>query len=484
VMDEGRNLIALARAFRGRRCLVVGDAMLDVFERGRADRLAPDAPAPVVTDVLRTSSPGGAANVAANLAALGARVTLLSVVGDDDPGLELLEKLQAGVETGGVVREAGRATVVKRRLVADGVTLARVDSGDTGPLRDADGFAERAYALAAGSEAVVVSDYAGGTVTQGLADALDGSAHGCVVLDSKSPLRLSWRGLAAATPNHLEAQKALEIPVEADPRRVDYAGVGRSLHRWLGARTVAVTLAEQGVAVAGPGGAVEHVAGRRVEEPDVNGAGDTFLAAFALALSGGASAGDAARLGVKAATLAVRRAGTAPVGADELLRHLSGDAGDVHGTGDLQKDVKRVRNRGGKVVFTSGRFDPPHRGHLRLLQEARELGDSLVVGLLPDAEGARGSAGASLPIEDRAEILKGLCFVDHVVLLEGEGPEEAARRLGPDLFVVQGNVDASAFDGEVVVLEEPSPNGTERRSAGTTADDGDASTESPAGARL
>lgn len=140
--------------------------MLDVFERGRADRLAPDAPAPVVVDVLRTSSPGGAANVAANLAALGGHVTLLTVVGDDDPGLELLEKLAgAGVETGEVIREPGRATVVKRRLVADGVTLARVDSGDTGPLRSnraQDELADRARALAVGSEAIVVSDYAGG----------------------------------------------------------------------------------------------------------------------------------------------------------------------------------------------------------------------------------------------------------------------------------------------------------------------------------
>ena len=481
-MDGGQNLVALARAFRGRRCLVVGDVMLDVFERGRADRLAPDAPAPVVTDILRTSSPGGAANVAANLAALGARVTLLSVVGDDDPGLELLEKLaKAGVETGEVVRETGRTTVVKRRLVADGVTLARVDSGDTGTLRDEDGLAGRVHALAKGSEAVVVSDYAGGTVTQGLADAL---AHACVVLDSKSPLRLSWRGLAAATPNHLEAQKALEITVEKDPGRVDCAEVGRALQHGLGARAVAVTLAEQGVAVAGPGGVVEHVAGRSVEDPDVNGAGDTFLAAFALALSGGAAAIDAARLGVEAATLAVSKPGTTPVAADELLRHLSGEAGS--GAGELEEYAKRVRDRGGKVVFASGSFDPPHRGHLRMLREARELGDLLVVGLLPDEEGARVAGHAGLQIEDRAELLGALRFVDHVVLLDGESPEEAARRLGSHLCIVQEDGAARGSDDEVVRMDRSgeSSYGTERSAAGEPADDGVAGTESPAGVRL
>ena len=482
------NLTALARAFRGRRCLVVGDAMLDVFERGRADRLAPDAPAPVVTDVLRTSSPGGAANVATNLAALGARVTLLTAIGDDDPGLELLEKLAAaGVETGEVVREPGRATVVKRRLVADGVTLARVDSGDTGPLPGSAGLPDRARLLAAGSEAVVVSDYAGGTVTQELADALEVSAHVCVVLDSKSPLRLSWRGLAAATPNHLEAQKALELPVEADPGRIDRVEVARSLHRWLGARIVAVTLAEQGVAVARPGGVVEHVAGRPVYEPDVNGAGDSFLAAFALALSGGAEAIDAARLGVEAATLAVLRSGTAPVPASELLRHLSGASEESEGAAGLEEHLGRVRDRDGRVVFTSGRFDPPRREELRLLREARKSGDLLVVGLLPDAGSVRESGQAGLPIEDRAELLEALPFVDHVVVLDGERPEEAARRLGSDVFVVRGRGEADGFDGEIVVLpdasEGSSPLGTGQGPDETSAGDGGAS-ESPVEARL
>ena len=465
---------------------MVGDAMLDVFERGRADRLAPDAPAPVVTDVGRTSSPGGAANVAVNLAALGARVTLLTVVGDDDPGLELLDGLaRAGVETGEVVREPGRSTVVKRRLVADGVTLARVDSGDTRPPRDETGLAERARALAEGSGAVVVSDYAGGTVTQGLADALGNPGHDCVVLDSKSPLRLSWRGLAAATPNHLEAQKALEITVEKDPGRVDCAEVGRSLRRWLRARTVAVTLAERGVAVVGPGGVVEHVAGHAVDEPDVNGAGDTFLAAFALALSVGAGPVDAARLGVEAATLAVLKPGTTPVASDELLGRLSGGPGEGAGEAGLEA-LRRVRDRGGNVVFASGRFDPPSREHLRLLREARGLGDLLVVGLLPDAEGAGVAGQAGLPIEDRAEILGALRFVDHVVLLDGESPEEAARRLGSDLRVVQADADAQGDAQDVAPprrLEGPSSNGVGRNPDEATADDGGAA-ESPAGARL
>src|ERR671921_741893 len=153
------GLDALVRGFKVRRCLVVGDVMLDVFERGRAECLAPDPPAPVVTDVHKESSPGGAANVAANLAALGAEVTLLGVVGDDPTGAELLRGLsQIGVRTDNVFRLSGRATVMKKRLVAGDATLARVDSGDKEPLMGTAEveFAGRAAALAQSAEVVVV----------------------------------------------------------------------------------------------------------------------------------------------------------------------------------------------------------------------------------------------------------------------------------------------------------------------------------------
>lgn len=321
----GGRLAALAAGFRGRRCLVVGDALLDVFERGRAARLAPDAPVPVITDVCVTSHPGGAANVAANLATLGARVTLLSAVGDDGAGAELLRKLAGmGVEVGEVLREPGRVTTVKRRIVADGAMLARLDSGNGGPAKDATGekLARRAEVLAPNSEVVVVSDYSGGVVSGRLADALGEARHGCVVLDSKEPLRLRWRDLAAATPNHLEAQRALGLDVvEGDPGLVDAEGVGEALRRRLGARVLALTLAERGVAVVEEAGAA-RVAGHPVASPHVNGAGDSFLAAFALALGGGAAPREAARVGVEAATVAVSRPGTVPVGHEELLRRL------------------------------------------------------------------------------------------------------------------------------------------------------------------
>ncbi|MDQ3965688.1 MAG: D-glycero-beta-D-manno-heptose 1-phosphate adenylyltransferase [Actinomycetota bacterium] len=480
-----RRLSVLVRGFRGRRCLVVGDVILDVFERGRTVRLAPDAPAPVVTDVHVTSSPGGAANVAANLAALGAEVTLLSVVGDDTPGDELLKGLAGtGVRATEVVRRPNRATVVKKRLIAEGAILARVDSGDVAPLEEGarEDFARKAATLAEGAEAVVVSDYCGGIVTQEVADALGDVGHGCVVLDAKNPLRLRWHNLAAATPNHLEAQDALGLPAEADPGRIDAGAVGEALRRKIGAQALAVTLAEEGVTVVDSTG-VARLGGRRVANPDVNGAGDTFLATFALALCSGAPPSTAARLGIEAATLAVARPGTAPVGFRELLQRLP-EAGRTRR--DLEEDLARVRRSGGRVVFTNGCFDLLHRGHLFLLQEARKLGDVLVVGVNSDASARRvkGPGRPVTPEEDRVELLEALPCVDHVLVFDEDTPEALIRRVKPDLHVKGGDhaddrlVEESMveeFGGEVVVLpllpgRSASATINRIRSSGTIAD--------------
>jgi D-beta-D-heptose 7-phosphate kinase/D-beta-D-heptose 1-phosphate adenosyltransferase len=452
------GLAALVRGFKGRRCLVIGDVMLDVFERGRAERLAPDTPAPVVTDVRKESSPGGAANVAANLAALGAEVTLLGVVGDDPSGAELLRALnQIGVRTDNVFRLSGRATVMKKRLVAGDATLARVDSGDKEPLMGAAEveFAGRAAALAQSAEVVVVSDYSGGGVTQEVADALAATDHGCVLLDSKDPLRLRWRNLTAAAPNHLEAQSTLGLRVEADPSWVDVGTVGEALRDALGVHTLTITLAEEGVVVVDSAGAT-RLRGRRVANPDVNGAGDTFLAAFALSLGGGAPPRTAARLGIEAATLAVSRAGTTPVGFRELLQRLPEDSLEVSGPVlGLEEDLERVRRSGGKVVFTNGCFDLLHRGHLFLLREARKLGDMLVVGVNSDAS-ARRVKGSGRPVmleEDRVELLEALPCVDHVVVFDEDTPEALIRRVEPDLHVKGGDHADERLPEESVVEE-------------------------------
>jgi D-beta-D-heptose 7-phosphate kinase/D-beta-D-heptose 1-phosphate adenosyltransferase len=206
---------------------------------------------------------------------------------------------------------------------------------------------------------------------------------------------------------------------------------------------------------------VTRLGGRRVANPDVNGAGDTFLAAFALALGSEATPRAAARIGVEAAALAVARPGTAPVGMRELLQRLPDTARETRG--NLEEELARVRCLGGKVVFTNGCFDLLHRGHLFLLREARKLGDMLVVGVNSDASArrAKGPGRPVTPEEDRVELLEALPCVDHVVIFDGDTPEALIRRVKPDLHVKGGDhagerlVEESVvreFGGEVVVL--------------------------------
>jgi rfaE bifunctional protein nucleotidyltransferase chain/domain len=216
-----------------------------------------------------------------------------------------------------------------------------------------------------------------------------------------------------------------------------------------------VTFAEEGVVVV-DGADVTRLGGRRVANPDVNGAGDTFLATFALSLGGGASPQTAARLGIEAATLAVSRTGTTPVGFRELLQRLPED--DTGGPGpvlDLEEDLARVRRSGGKVVFTNGCFDLLHRGHLFLLREARKLGDVLVVGVNSDAS-ARRVKGPGRPVmleEDRVELLEALPCVDRVVVFDEDTPEALIRRVKPELHVKGGDHAGDRLPEESVVEE-------------------------------
>jgi D-beta-D-heptose 7-phosphate kinase/D-beta-D-heptose 1-phosphate adenosyltransferase len=198
---------------------------------------------------------------------------------------------------------------------------------------------------------------------------------------------------------------------------------------------------------------VAHIGGRRVADPDVNGAGDTFLAAFALSLSSGAQPRVAARLGIEAATLAVARPGTAPVGIRELLQRLPEENQGQQRS--LKEDLERVRSSGGKIVFTNGCFDLLHRGHLSLLREARRLGDVLVVGVNTDASARRvkGAGRPATPQEDRVELLEALPCVDHVILFEEDTPEALVRLIQPDLHVKGGDHEGDRLAEESVVRE-------------------------------
>lgn len=318
-----RSVITRARAeellscFARCRMMVVGDLMLDRYVRGKAERISPEAPVPVVRVESEDFSPGGAANVAKNLRALGAEVTAVGVVGDDREGDMLLELLrEEGVDLVGVVVDPGRPTTVKTRVIAHHQHVVRVDREVTDPLRgDLEGkLRERISGSLEGVDGVVVSDYAKGTVTQGLLDALtDGAAP--VVVDPKEPNFGLYRKVRCVTPNRLEAERASGVKIgDLD----DLERAGRALlERWE-ADMVLITRGEEGMSLF-ERDRVTHIPTVAREVYDVSGAGDTVVATFTLALAAGAEPKEAAYLANVAAGIVVGKLGTATASPEEIL---------------------------------------------------------------------------------------------------------------------------------------------------------------------
>jgi D-beta-D-heptose 7-phosphate kinase/D-beta-D-heptose 1-phosphate adenosyltransferase len=445
----------LVHRFADLTALVLGDAMLDTYLEGTATRLCREGPVPVVRHTQAWHLPGGAANAAANLAALGARVRLLAIVGDDEAGSLLRGALGArGVDLMHVQAPAGARTHRKTRILADGQILVRFDEGDTDAALAAaePGLARALEDLLPETDVVVVSDYGYGAVSSGVIDVLRRQREwwqGPLVVDAKDPRRFRGTRPTVLTPNQREAERAAGLSRDGagDPLRLEETErIGRLLVAAVGADHAAVTVAADGVLVVEKGGSATHVPTRAVPHAGGIGAGDSFAAALALSLAAGASVVDAARVANVAASVAVRKLRTAVATAEELAAALDdgarpsrerGVAWDPRDLPTLAVRLEAARAAGATVVFTNGVFDILHAGHVEILRRAKELGDVLVVGINSDAS-ARRLKGPTRPINgqrERAATLAALDHVDHVVVFDGDTPAEVIRALRPQVHV-------------------------------------------------
>lgn len=324
------NPRSLVASLRGRRILVVGDLILDEYWLGRATRLSREAPVPVLELERRTRLPGGAANPAANIVALEGKADVVGVVGQDEQGDALLALLtQAGIGTEGVVREPARPTTTKTRLLAESFLrfpqhLARLDRLDRTPIS---GVVEDAVcaALAAGmrtADAVLVSDYKGGVVTERVIRTALAAAQGhgkIATVDSQGDL-LKFRGFALVKCNRAEAEAQVGRPLLCD---ADFERAGAELLSELTAGALVITRGPDGMTVIGQGRAAIHLpAANRSEVFDATGAGDTVIAVLTQALVAGLDLRTAAHLANTAAGLVVRRLGNATVTPAELAAAL------------------------------------------------------------------------------------------------------------------------------------------------------------------
>ena len=444
-----RSLPRIVDRFAGLDVVVIGDAMLDVQIEGTTGRLCREAPVPIVDVASRREAPGGAANTAVNARALGARVSFLSAVGADPEGAALLGMLGGrGIDVDGVFVDGSRRTLAKQRVVAGGQLLVRFDQGCTGSV---DPKTERALidGLAgrfARCDAVIVSDYGYGVLTPRVIAALarlQGQSPRVVVVDAKDLPGYRGVGPTAIKPNYDEAAALLGLGRRdgSGARAEAISDRGGPILERTGARIAAVTLDTEGAIVLERGRPPYRTYARPTRHSRAAGAGDTFVAALALALASGAETPAAADLASAASAVVVGRDGTVACSADELRERVAPGDKPVDDRADLVARLAEHRRQGRRIVFTNGCFDILHRGHISYLSLAKSLGDVLVVGVNSD-DGIRRLKGPTRPIntlDDRVGVLAALGCVDHIVPFDEDTPCELVRVVRPDVFVKGGD---------------------------------------------
>lgn len=449
--------------FTRARVLVAGDVMLDRYLFGATGRISPEAPVPVVHVRKTEDRPGGAANVAVNLAALGARTLLLGLVGEDDEAA-VLERLASrhGIECR-FSRTAGRPTITKTRVQSRGQQLIRLDREEPAAAEPAGAIIETLAAALKEVDAVVLSDYGKGALAQA-AELIRACRKGGVpvLVDPKGTDFGRYRGASLLTPNQAEFEAAAGA-TGSDAELIERAD---RMVRDLDLEALVVTRSEKGMLVVQAGGEPVLLTTQAREVFDVTGAGDTVIATLAGALASGSELQEAAALANLAAGLVVRKIGVASVTPSELqvALHQRGQGGrGLVSEPELLSQVEEARARRERIVMTNGCFDVLHAGHVAYLEEAKSLGDRLVVAVNDD-QSVRRLKGESRPINalpDRMAVLAGLAAVDWVVPFSEDTPARLIGAVMPDVLVkggdyrpeeIAGAKDVLANGGEVRVL--------------------------------
>lgn len=429
------------RSFAGKRVVVLGDVMLDVFVYGSCARISPEAPIPIVLVDREEVMLGGAGNVARNIAALGGEAVLIGVTGDDAAAGELRARIAAedGI-TADLVADS-RPTTQKRRYVVGHQQMLRADVERVDPV-DPSALLAALERQLPDAHALVLSDYAKGVLTPDLLRAAIDRARALripVIADPKSSDIERYDGATIVTPNAAEAALATGAACVNDEDAGDAAE--RILARMSHSAAVLVTRGARGMTLATRGG-VRHIPAVSREVFDVSGAGDTVVAALALGLAAGLDSAVAIELGNVAAGLAVSKAGTAVVTADELIHELRSSViastdRRISTTEEALVAIARWRQLGQRIGFTNGCFDLIHPGHVSQLAQSRAQCDRLIVGLNTDAS-VRRLKGPTRPIQDevsRALVLAALASVDLVVLFDEETPLRLIEAIRPDVLV-------------------------------------------------
>jgi D-beta-D-heptose 7-phosphate kinase/D-beta-D-heptose 1-phosphate adenosyltransferase len=436
--------------------LVVGDLMLDRYYSGDTRRISPEAPVPVVRVEQMEGRAGGAGNVALNLSELSATVSVLGFVGNDDTGDELLACLNnAGVHCK-IERTDQARTITKLRVLSRHQQLIRLDFEDDFTVLDSLLLLSSYQTLLTDVDVVVLSDYGKGTLSDCTEYIRLARQAGIKVLvDPKGTDFLRYQGATLLTPNRLE----FEAVVGDCSNQHLLELKGQALLIQLKLDAMLVTQGEMGMTLFVAGQKALHFSTQAREVYDVTGAGDTVISTLAAALAAGLDYRHATALANVAAGIVVGKLGTATVSVDEIrcfVQQTSSSSDSMMVLPELLAIVQQAKSRGETIVLTNGCFDLLHPGHLRYLNQAKDLGDRLIV-LINDDDSVRRLKGEQRPINlllSRMEMLSALACIDWVVAFSGDTPEAEICQIKPDILVKGGDYQTiEAIAGHDCVVE-------------------------------
>jgi D-beta-D-heptose 7-phosphate kinase / D-beta-D-heptose 1-phosphate adenosyltransferase len=473
-----KELVELVQNLGSPRVLVVGDAMMDRYVWGDAERISQEAPVILLKADRREERLGGASSVATMLRALGAKVTLAGIVGNDHDGGRIRQMLtDLSIDHEAVITDIARPSTVKERYVGRAQhrhpqQMIRVDYEDR---RAIDDTIRQQMMLVIQShlkktDIVLISDYDKGVCTPGLLSAVISAARAKTVRVIADPIRghdyRKYHGCSAITPNRLEAGLATSRTLN-DMREVWEAA--NHLQEKLDLEAAIITLDKDGMAMKHRDGRAKHFPTRPRHVYDITGAGDMVMSVLGIALACGADYEQAIQLANIAGGLEVEKIGVATVTRDEILRDLLTPGNNTTAPASSNKvlpleaalqELDYRRRLGQRVVFTNGCFDVLHAGHVQYLQEARAQGDVLIVGLNSDSS-VRALKGKTRPVQqlaDRSLILASLQAVDFITVFDESTPMHLIQAIRPDVLVkgadyskeeVVGSQFVEAYGGRV-----------------------------------
>lgn len=445
--------------FRQANVVVIGDLMLDRFYFGKTKRISPEAPVPVVNVERLEDIPGGAANVAMNIASLGAKCSLSGITGQDEAAQVLQQRLSSVSIECAFHQTTQHPTIIKSRIISAHQQLLRMDFESRFTVESAVGMADKVTSLLVNGGVMLLSDYDKGTLHDPQQWIKLAKANAMTVLvDPKGNDFSKYQGADLITPNLTEFEAVTgEIQSEAD--LIEKA---KKLTADFDIKAVLITRSEQGMSLITNDNTEFHLPAIAKEVADVTGAGDTVIATLAAALASGQTLKQAVTLANVAASIVVSKLGTSTVSEPELFaeyqRHQGTRQSDHSFAGtvtveQLKIAVDQAKKRDEKIVFTNGCFDILHAGHVSYLHQARAQGDRLIVAINSD-ESVTKLKGKGRPINtaDRRQIvLAGLANVDWVTVFEGDTPEELLKEIQPDILVKGGDYDKKGVVGWEIV---------------------------------